>query len=215
MSQDSDHDQQLPRPAQFTSYHVRQARDGDDQSIEWVVERFSPLLIANARYRLRPPLTAVYEAEDVVQEVWSIVLRKIDRLITQNERYTPVFVSYLSKTLMLTINNLVRKHVSRMSSGDGASSGEEKDPEKLDAALTGMVTRLVKREREEPVLVGMDRLYPRDREIIVLRGIEQHPYKEIAVILKEDAKVLAVRYQRALEKLRNLLPDSVFAEFDD
>ena len=189
---------QPTNPAQFTSYHVRQARDGDPGSVEWVVERFSPLLIANARYRLRPPRTSVYEAEDVVQDVWAIVLRKLDRLVPQNERYTPVFVKYLSKTLMLTINNLVRKHVARMPSGGGAAGGEEKDPENIEAAWTGMVTRLVKRERAESVLESLERLEDRDRELVVLCGIEQHPYKEIAVILGEDAKSLDVRYQRAL-----------------
>ena len=66
-------------------------------------------------------------------------------------------------------------------------------------------------ERFSPILLANDR----DREIIVLRGIEQHAYREIAVLLNEDAKALAVRYQRALEKLRQLLPSAIFDEFDD
>ena len=36
------------RPA-LTSYHVRQARGGSRESLEWLVEKFSPLLLANAR----------------------------------------------------------------------------------------------------------------------------------------------------------------------
>jgi DNA-directed RNA polymerase specialized sigma24 family protein len=46
-----------------------------------------------------------------------------------------------------------------------------------------------------------------------LRGIEQESYKAIAAQLGEDAAVLAVRYQRALAKLRRELPGSIFDEF--
>ena len=37
---------------QLTTFHVRRAREGDAPSLEWIVNRFAPVLLANARYRL-------------------------------------------------------------------------------------------------------------------------------------------------------------------
>ena len=55
---------------------------------------------------------------------------------------------------------------------------------------------------------------PRDRELILLRGVEQNSYQAIAAVVGRDPKVLAVQYSRALAKLRAKLPESVFTEFE-
>ena len=68
---------------------------------------------------------------------------------------------------------------------------------------------------EKLISEGLDKLGEDDRTIIILRGIEQHPYKAIASVLNEEAKTLSVRYSRALKKLRELLPNSVYDEFID
>ena len=38
-------------PAGATSVHLRRAIDGDETSLDWIVERLTPLLLAQARYR--------------------------------------------------------------------------------------------------------------------------------------------------------------------
>ena len=204
-------------PSQLTSYHVRQARTGDRTSLEWVIRKFSPILLANAQYRLRGPLRSVYDAEDVVQDVWTVVVPKLEKLVPQENRYTPVFMKFLSTTLIHLVNNLVRKHISRNPVRKRISTSPDgEDPiAELAADVTGAVTRLLRREAKEAVHDSLQELTERDREIIILRGIEQHPYREIEVLLKEDVKILAVRYQRALLKLRERLPGAIFDEFSE
>ena len=46
----------------------------------------------------------------------------------------------------------------------------------------------------------------------MLRGIEQQPYKAIAALVEVDEKVLPMRYQRALARLRKELPGSIYDE---
>ena len=58
-------------PAFLTSYHVRRAREGSRESVEWVVKKFTPILLASAHYRLRGALRSLYDPEDLVQEVWA------------------------------------------------------------------------------------------------------------------------------------------------
>lgn len=53
------------------------------------------------------------------------------------------------------------------------------------------------------------------REVLVLRGIEQEPTRTVAVILEITPAAVDQRYSRALKRLRELMPDSVFAELQD
>jgi hypothetical protein len=42
----------------LTSFHVLRSEQGNTASLEWVVQRFSPLLLAQAEFRLGPRLPA-------------------------------------------------------------------------------------------------------------------------------------------------------------
>ena len=48
--------------------------------------------------------------------------------------------------------------------------------------------------------------------IIILRGIEQQPTEQVAEILGITPKAVSKRYSRALQRLRDSLPESVSSE---
>src|SRR5262245_26763813 len=73
-----------------TSCHVRRAREGDSQSIAWLVERFAPALLAQAHYRLRSLPRGLYDPEDLVQDAWIAALPHLPSLSARDARYTPV-----------------------------------------------------------------------------------------------------------------------------
>ena len=61
-----------PRPGDdLTSAHLNAAVGGSPDSVNWIVARFSPLLRANAEFRLGPALRRLYDPEDVADEVWA------------------------------------------------------------------------------------------------------------------------------------------------
>lgn len=205
-----------------TTLHVGRARAGEMASVEWLVERFSPLLLANATYRMGKILREVQDSEDVVNDVWLRVLPKLPELSPRDGRLTPVFAKYLSRTLVNRINELLEKHIKgkprtlRGASSSPGAQNEEADPvAALPAETRGVVTRLVEREKHEACVVALRALGKEDRELVILRGVESRPYKELAVLLQKDAKVLAVCYQRALEKLRRQLPGTVFDDLQE
>ena len=207
-------------PALVTSYHVRRARGGDRESLDWLIERFSPLLRAAAEYRLTRSLRRLYDPDDIVQEVWVTAIPRLPELSPRDERYTPVLMKFLSTALLYKIKNLIQKHIRgkparQEASAPGAEDTRADPLDQLPAGDTGVASRLGRQETRDLVAESLEKLDPRDREIIVLRGVEQHPYREIASIVGADPKVLAVRYQRALEKLRRALPGSVYEEFGD
>jgi RNA polymerase sigma factor (sigma-70 family) len=202
-----------------TSFHVRQAREGNRSSLEWLVKKFSPLLLAGARYRLGRVLGALYDPEDIVNDVWLVALPKLPGLADRDGRYTPVLLKFLSTTLLYRVNNLVEKHIrgKPCKESAAASAGDTTGADPVDRLAddrTGIVSRMLRREEVDVVSAALERLEAKDREIVILRGVEGQPYKEIEVLVGRDAKVLAVQYQRAIEKLRGKLLGSVFDEME-
>ncbi|MCR9246095.1 MAG: sigma-70 family RNA polymerase sigma factor [bacterium] len=195
-----------------TTIHVRQAVAGDDASCAWIVERFTPLLLAQARYRLTGDIATICDPADIVSEVWLRVLPRLDQL-SPEERYTPTLVAYLSRAVILQINDVLKKMIRRRAHGAVPPVGGEQ-PQELTDQRTGIVSAIARGERRDAVLSAIEALPEIDREVVVLRAIEQHSNPMAAEILCVEPGTLAVRYHRALRRLRQQLPDSVFAEFE-
>jgi RNA polymerase sigma factor (sigma-70 family) len=198
----------------LTSFHVLRAEQGDVASLEWVVRRFSPLLLAQAEFRLGPRLRRLWEPEDLVGEVWAITLPRLGGLARREGRKTPVLLRFLTTTLLNRIIGLVKKEVTGPRGRqvlDGKAEAED-ILAGLPSDSSGVVTSAVRRERDGTVTTVLAGLEPEDREIIVLRGIEQNPGATVAVLLGISEAAVSMRYHRALERLRKRLPSSVFEE---
>ncbi len=213
MTQDTDspRENRLEMADQMTSLQLRRAVGGDADSLTWVVRRLSPLLIAQADYRLGPDLRKLYDAEDLVSEVWMVALPRLGDLSSRDGRQTPVLLKFLTTTLTFRINNLLRQMIRRRSHAEG-------EPERLagledlPARTRGAITQAVRRETVDQVAASLEGLEPQDREIILLRGIEQQTNGEVAAALDLTPKAVSTRYHRALDKLRARLPCEVFDE---
>ena len=84
----------------------------------------------------------------------------------------------------------------------------------VPARHSGAITQAIRREREDLVSSRLAEMEPKEREVIVLRGIEQLPARTVAVMLSISPDAVAMRYHRALKVLRARLPGSVFDELD-
>lgn len=198
----------------LTTMHVRSAVRGSAESTSWVVKRFTPLLIAQARYRIQGDLRGMCEPEDIVQDVWLRVLPRLCEL-TPEERFTPTLVSYLSRAILHQVNNTLRLMLRRRARGGLAAGAVDSDCLDRPEERTAIVSNIVRNENRDAVLAAIESLPETDREVIVLRAIEQHPNPVAASILGIEPGTLAVRYHRALAKLRECLKVSVFDELAD
>ena len=59
----------------MTTMHVRRAVGGDLTSLDWVVSRLAPLLVAQAQWRLGTALRRYYDPEDLVSDAWAVTLQ--------------------------------------------------------------------------------------------------------------------------------------------
>ncbi|MEZ5966943.1 MAG: sigma-70 family RNA polymerase sigma factor [Planctomycetota bacterium] len=196
-----------PRPTlPATTIHVRRAISGDGDSLSWLVERLSPLLLAQVSYRLGPRLRAACDPQDLVQDAWLTLLPRLGDLSARDGRHTPVLLRFLSTTLLNKANNLLKKHL-RSGSPVAAMTWDE-----VAVDASGIVTKAIRHETRHAVLQAIDGLEPIDREILLLRGIEQQRNEVVAALLGLKATAVTMRYARALARLRAQLPGSIFDE---
>jgi len=196
----------------LTTIHARRAVKGDQESLSWIITRLTPLLKMQATYRLGTVLRKHLDPEDLVNDVWLRTLPRLEDLTPREGRITPVLLRFLSTTLLRCVNNLVRKHVGGERPFPLVAGEEGEDHIPLPSDATGVVTAACRRERKDAVTGCLETMDGLDREILVLRGIEQHPNQAVAQLLGLKPTTVSTRYQRALEKLREKLPESVFAE---
>jgi RNA polymerase sigma factor (sigma-70 family) len=192
--------------ADLTSLRIGRAVAGDDDSCAWLIGRFTPALLAQARYRLRGAMGRVCEPDDLVQDVWAITLPRLTDLRARDGRWTPVLLKFLATTLLRRVHHLARRRAR-----DGAADGGTDGGEPL-AEWTGVVTRVHRRDAHDAVHDAIAELSEVDREVLVLRGIEQHDNGEVARLLGVPDSTVTRRFQRALERLRAALPDSIFSD---
>ncbi len=203
-----------PDPGQLTSLHVHRAVAGDEDSTSWLVERLNPLLVAQARWRLGPDLMRVCDPADLVHEAWLVLLPRLDSLPPRDGRMTPVLLSFLSTTILRKAQNLLRREARRrMQTGVGAASNDV--PFDLAGPASEVVGSVVRREAAGSVHEALEELDEKDREILLLRGIEQHDMDHLVATLGLGREAIYKRYSRALARLRERLPDSVFDELAD
>ncbi|MCU0863694.1 MAG: sigma-70 family RNA polymerase sigma factor [Planctomycetes bacterium] len=199
-----------------TSRQIQAAVDGDRAATARLVERFTPLLLAQARYRLQGGGVGT-EPEDVVQEVWATALPKLHELRSEDGRWTPLVARFLATMVLHTVNGLLRRNLRRRG-GNVGRGGEQltaTDPlQRAPTEITGIVTQLARQQRADRLHAALARLGPGEREVVVLRGIEQLTNVEVARLLGIDAAAVTRRWQRALQHLRQELPDSVFTELE-
>ena len=193
-----------------TTAHVKRAVDGDADSLDWLVERLTPLLLAQARMRIGKVLRVVIEEHDLVQEVWAIALPRLQQLRERDDVTSGMLIAFLARILIYRCNDLVRKHIvgkpQRAHTSDGMLA-------RLPARHSGAVTRTVRRETQDLVQDAIAKLDEGDRRVVVMRGIEHSSVGEIASAMGISDNLVSVRYRRALERLRLLLPSDLVALF--
>lgn len=189
-----------------STIHVRRALEGDSNSLDWIVSRYTPLLRAQARYRLGSFANGRIDIEDVVAEAWLVALRKSDELEPRMGRMTPVLLKFLGST----VHNIARREVARVVREDARSVGAAGEVvQEVDGDLTGVITSSTRRELARSIEEAIDQLAEKDREVLILRGIEGMSNGDAAQELGEPQNRVAQRYRRALERLRAIVPELI------
>lgn len=178
---------------------ARRCAQGDREAFDVVVRRHQARIAALV-YRL---LGWPEDVDDVVQEVFLAAMQALPRF-----RGESGLATWLTRIAVNKCRSWRRRRLLRFRWWLDAARQQPHVADEL-AGSPAADRRLVDFETVERVRLAVRRLSARDREVVVLRYLEQMPIEEICAVLAVNANVLQVRLHRARARLRASLADVV------
>lgn len=196
-----------------TDQLLEMASQGDRPARGQLLERHRQRLQRMIELRVDRRLAARVDASDVIQETFAQAIQKLSGYL--RERPLP-FYPWLRQLAWERLVDLQRRHVrAQRRSVTREAPWVPRLPEESALELVHRLfdrgsspsARLQRHEMRQRVRAALDQLPERDREVLVLRHLEQLSAGEIAAVLGTSTGAVHTRHLRALERLRNLLGD--------
>jgi RNA polymerase sigma-70 factor (ECF subfamily) len=187
-----------------------QASQGDAAAGHELLIRHRDRLKRMVAVRLDRRLLARLDPSDVVQEALAEAARRLPDYL--RERPLP-FYPWLRQLAADQLNKVYRRHLQAGKRDARREEAPLPDESALELAqrLVGRGTspsnQLARREERDRVRDALARLSERDREVLVLRSLEQLSTREVAEVLGVPEGTVKSRHVRALERIRGLLGD--------
>jgi RNA polymerase sigma-70 factor (ECF subfamily) len=158
--------------------------------------------------RLDPRLAARLDPSDVVQDVLTEAARGLDGYLTARPAEFYVWVRGIAERRLIDLH---RRHLHaarrtvRREARPPASGGY--GPDRHPDDLTSPSRAALKAEQAAAVRAALGRLSPDDREVLMLRYVEQLSLGDTATVLGISRTAAKSRHLRALERLTAVLAD--------
>jgi RNA polymerase sigma-70 factor (ECF subfamily) len=186
---------------------LERARTGDRDAFEELFRRHRPFVRQVIDLRLDDRLRARVDPSDIVQETQMEAFRKLPDYL---ERESMPFRLWLRHTAYDRLLMTQRHH---LGARRRSVERELQLPESSSFSLAGQFLargstpsqQLSRRELVEKVRQVMNQLVEADREILIMRNLEQLSNQEVAQVLKIMPATASQRYGRAILRLRQLL----------
>jgi RNA polymerase sigma-70 factor, ECF subfamily len=193
---------------------VDRAAGGDALARQELLVRHQARLRQMITVRMDSRLSARLDPSDVVQEVFADACRKLPDYLEQ--RPLP-FYPWLRQ---LAWERLVKLHQRHIKAQKRSTTREQRfDIALSDKSALALANRLLASESSPSrqamhaelrhrVRVALAQLAERDREVLVMRYLEQLSTREIAAVLGIAEGAVKTRHLRALQRLRGLLGEN-------
>lgn len=190
---------------------LRQAASGDQTAADRLLDVHRDRLRAMIALRLDRRLSARVDPSDVLQETFAEAHQKLPEYL----RTQPIpFYPWLRQMAWEKIVHLHRQHllaqaraVTREERFDVALPDESALhlAERLIAKGSSASQRMIQKELKARVQGALSQLDSRDREVLVLRYLEQLSIEEAAAVLEISQEATKSRQRRALERFSELI----------
>jgi len=192
---------------------IERAARGDDAARHQLLARHRDRLKRMVAVHLDRRLAARVDPSDIVQEALLEAHRELSEYLRR--RPLPVF-PWLRQFAWERLLKWHRAHIKVQKRSIGREQRWELDlpdesamqlAHRLIAAGTSPSRRLIRDELRQRVRAALETASPRDREILVMRHLEEMSAAEIAATLGITERAAKARHTRALERLRSLLDE--------
>ena len=186
---------------------------GDAKAREQLLVRHRKKLLKMVAVRLDPRVAARVDPSDVVQEALAEAAQHLDEFL----RTRPLaYSAWLRQFAWERLVKLHRRHIrSKKRSVTREEAWSMPLPEDSVLRLARLVASgaspsqaLIRNELRQRLRSALDQLAAHDREILVMRNLEQLSIAEIAEVLGLTEGAVKVRHLRALRRLRIILGES-------
>lgn len=194
-----------------TEMWLRRARDGDQGAVRWLIDRYRDRLRRMVDLRLDDRLASRLDASDVVQEALMDAIQRLEPYL--RERPLP-FYAWLHRLASERLAQAHRYHLRtlrRQAGRELAVGGDWTGPsawrlvDALAASGTSPSGRLIREEGREAIWQALGELSGQDREILVMRYLDQLAFAEIAALLGISDGAARLRHFRALQRIGPLI----------
>ena len=171
--------------------YVHKTVEGDVEAFNELVNRHHSKIYGLA-YRM---LGNSEDAQDATQETFLEAYKSI-----KSFRFQSQFGTWLYKVGLNTCNQIIRKAKSRNRMMDAYT--EEKSVRGMTETREIPERLAIKAEQRELVQAAIDRLPPKQKEVVTLFYMQHLKYKEIAEILDCSIGTVASRLNKAMQNLK-------------
>ena len=191
---------------------IARFRSGGDRALAEAMTEYAPRLQQTVKLRLDPRLSRRVDVADVLQEAFLEARKRLPRYL--QDPSVPLFV-WLRGVVLETLIDFHRRHLGAKmrDAGQEVSSLRPLSPQATSVALAACLagnftspSQAAIREEAalqiEHVLDQMDQI---DREVLILRHLEELSNDEVAAVLGVKKAAASRRYMRALTRFRAVL----------
>ena len=199
----------MPPTAPDTDELMTRTVQGDLAARNLLLARYRDRLRQMVAWRLDREMSARVDPSDVVQEVLAEADRRLSAYL--RDRPLPLYpwVRQLAEDRLVELHRrhvqARRRSVSRERPLPLPNESAWELAGRLFARESNPSSHLRRGELRERIRTGLARLRERDREILILRHLEQLSVRDIAAVLGVTEGAVKVRHVRALQRLRALL----------
>jgi RNA polymerase sigma-70 factor (ECF subfamily) len=180
-------------------------RQGDEHAFTELFHRYRPRLAVLIHYRLSPALRLTTEVDDMLQEVFLIAARDLDRF---EYRSPGSFWRWLARIVAHVVADTARFHArQKRQAAEMVRFRSESNPAGADPATSETPSRIFSQsERLRDLLRRLDALPENYRNVILLAKFEGLETAEIAERLSTTREAAALLLHRALKRFREENP---------
>ena len=195
---------------------LARARLGQSSAIEQLLQTHREPLRRMIRMRLDPAISAREDASDIVQDVLLEAHRRLEKYLLGPTMPFHLWLRYIAKDHIIDAHRrhrlAQRRSLDREQSLVPSNLSDNSSSELIGQLVDGGITPASEAIRSEFAVhlkSALTKLADEDREIIIMRSMEQLSNHEVAKLLHVSEAASSMRYLRAIRKLKQVLtPDN-------
>lgn len=195
--------------AELVADKLAQYQAGQVRALGELFELFKDRLWRMVRVRLDRRLAGRIDPDDVLQEAFLDVSRRISEFLEQSEVPFYVWLRFLTLQRMAMLQRTHMGAQMRSVAMEVSASAPAFSPantESLAGQFLGHMTSpsqaAIRQELQDQLRAALEEMEPLDREVLALRHFEELSNSEVAQVLQISKEAASKRHLRALKRLQ-------------